>query len=317
MANMHSCPSSEQNRIRMVDVFGKKIAVKGYICSRDGVNYPQKGKETRLQLSVLPHSYCPAACPFCIMPDTSEHKRIDLKKFERVMRRLNEDNLVRGVKITGGEPFEEFELFRETVDILFDVFGKNLELSVSTNGRWLSRMHELKNLTNIETFHISRHHYDDDINRMLFGGADVPSGSELREVLHSVTFPDIFVINCMLLRDYINSPEEARRFLDFAIGLGAPKVGFMCCTPVNAFAREQAIRFESVLCSGDPSLLFTQGFFDYEYCHCRDGVYVSDDGRLIEFYGRDTSDSQPGYCRGLVYDSDNYLKDGFNGNIIC
>lgn len=317
MANTSSCPSCEQSRMRTVSVLGKEVAVKGYICSPDGVHYRQKGSDTRLQLSVLPHSYCPAACPFCIATHTKEHRHIDTVKFERVMRRLNEEKLVRGVKITGGEPFEEFELLREVIDILFDVFGENLELSVSTNGMWLNRIHELRRLPRIDTFHISRHHYDDSVNRALFGGAAVPSAEELKEVLHSITFPDIFVLNCMLLKDYIHSPEEARRFLDFAIEVGASKVGFMCCTPVNAFAGEQAIRFESVLRDGDPSLLFTRGFYDYEYCHCRDGVYASDDGRLIEFYGRDSAACQPSYCRGLVYDSDNYLKDGFNGNIIC
>ena len=55
---------------------------------------------------------------------------------------------------------------------------------------------------------------------------------------------------------------------------------------------------------------------DFEYCHCRDGVYVSPDGRLIELSGRDTAGCGVPYSRGLVYDYDGHLKDGFGGNII-
>ena len=120
----------------------------------------------------------------------------------------------------------------------------------------------------------------------------------------------------MLLKDYINSAEEAHRFLDFAIDTGAPKVGFMVCTPVNKYAKEQTIPFESVIREGDETLLFTRGFYDYGYCHCRDGVYASSDGRIIEFYGRDTTDCSVPYARSLVYDYDNHLKIGFSGDII-
>ena len=87
----------------------------------------------------------------------------------------------------------------------------------------LDKLTQLQNLRYIDAVHISRHHYDDEINRELFGGADVPGGKQLKEIIGSVTFRDIFVLNCMLLRDYINSPEEAHRFLDFAIDTGAPK----------------------------------------------------------------------------------------------
>ena len=316
MENMLSPASSDKRGISTIEIFGRQVKVKNYICSADGKSYPLKPGKTKLQLSVLPQSYCPASCPFCIASGTNRHDRVDLKKLESVMRLLKKEELVRGVKITGGEPFYDFDLLRETIDLLFDVFGTGLELSVSTNGMDLERITELKNLRYIETFHISRHHYDDEINRRLFGGAAVPDGARLREIISQISFKDIFVFNCMLLKDYIGTPDEARRFLDFAIDIGVPKVGFMCCSGVNKFAIEQFTRFESVLKDGDPSLLFTRGFYDYDICHCRDGVYVSSDGRLIEFYGRDTVFCDPGYSRGLVYDSDNYLKDGFSGQIL-
>ena len=90
----------------------------------------------------------------------------------------------------------------------------------------------------------------------------------------------------------------------------------MSCTPVNAYAKEQAIRYEDVINDGDPSLLFTRGFCDYEFCRCRDGVYVSDTGSIIEFYVRSTNSDGCKYSRGIVYDADDHLRDGYCGNVI-
>lgn len=317
MPNTDLCLSCENGqRTKTVNILGKPVTVKSYICSADGVNYPQKPDNIRLQLSVCPTSFCPGNCPFCIAGGTASKQKIDLNKFEKVMRLLKQEDRVRGVKITGGEPFYDVALLNETVEILYGVFGLELEVSVSTNGIWLDRLHEIKKLRYIDAIHISRHHYDDEINRALFGGAPVPSGEKLKEIIDTVSFKDIFVINCMLLKDYINSKEEAHRFLDFAISIGAPKVGFMICTPINEFAKAQTIPYDTVLRDDDPALLFTRGFYDYEYCSCRDGVYASDDGSIIEFYGRSTNTNTYAYSRGLVYDADDHLRDGFGGNII-
>ncbi len=312
-----SASCNADGRTREISVLGTPVTVKGYICSEDGVHYPQKPENVQLQLSVCLTSFCPAGCPFCIAANTDVKQKIDISKFTRVMELLKRENRVRGVKITGGEPFCDVGLLNETVAVLYGIFGYSLELSVSTNGMWLHRMHEIRELEHIEAIHISRHHYDDAVNRRIFGGAAVPSGDELREIVSTVSYPDIFVFNCMLLRDGINSAAEAHRFLDFAISTGVPKVGFMDCYPVNGYAKKQAIPYETVLREDDPSLLFTRGFYDYSYCRCRDGVYVSADGRIEEFYGRSTNTDGCRYSRGLVYGADDRLRDGFGGNIIA
>ena len=317
MGNTNFCLSCEKSdRVKIVKVLGTEIPVKSYICSADGVTYPKKSDPIQLQLSVCPTSFCPANCPFCIAENTKTHRKLDIKRFETVLRRLKEEDRVRGVKITGGEPFSDAELLNNVVALLFEVFGFSLEVSISTNGIGLSRLHEIRNLERIESIHISRHHYDDRLNRQLFGGGEVLTAENLKEIIGTVSYKDIFVLNCMLLRDYINSPEEAHKFLDFAISVGAGKVCFMTCTPINDYAKEQAIPFESVLRDEDRSLLFTRQFSDYEFCHCRDGVYLSPAGDLIEFYGRSTTADDCRYTRGLVYDAEDHLRDGFGGRIL-
>ena len=313
---MVRCDTCE-NRTKVIDILGKPVRVKNYICSTDGINYRPKPDNVQLQLSVCPVSYCPASCPFCCAKGTKTEQRIDTEHFASVMRRLRAEDRVRGVKITGGEPFTDVGLLNEVISILFEIFGYDLELAISTNGIGLCRVHEIKDLVHLESIHISRHHYNDAVNRQLFKNADIPGTEELKEIVNSVSYKDLWVFNTMLLKNAINSAEEAHKFLDYAIEVGVPKVGFMVCSPVNAYAAAQSIPYESVIREDDPDLLFTRGYYDYEFCHCSDGVYVSQEGKIIQFYGRSTKMVDYGYSRGLVYDADNRLRDGFGGEIIA
>jgi len=316
MQSISSCLSCEQiQKTRTVNVLGKELKLKNYICSTDGVHYKQKPQDIKLQLSICPTSFCEAACPFCIAKNTSEKRFVDIDKLKKCLEKLKAENLVRGVSFTGGEPFTDIKLLNNIINLVFDIFGKSIEISITTNGTNLHRMHEIEMLSYLDALHISRHHYSDRINSELFG-VKVPSKDELSEILHSVSYRDLFVLNCMLLKDYVGTTEEVHKFLDFAIEVGAAKVAFITCTPINDFAKAQTIDYTSVLQEDDPALLFTRGFKDFDFCRCQDGVYASGNGDIIEFYGRSTNVNDCNYCRGFVYGADNFLRSGFNGEII-
>ena len=318
MQNINYCQSCKiGEKTREINILGKPITVKNYICSADGINYKEKPENIKLQLFVNMLTFCPANCRFCVAKNTKQDKKIDIDKFKSVMKLLKAEDRIRGIKITGGEPFYDIELLNEVISVIYDIFGYQMEVAISTNGTGLENLKKIKDLEHIETIHLSRHHYDDNVNRELFGNIkNIPDKKSLKNIIDSVSYKDIFVLNCILLKDYINSPDEAHKFMDFAIDIGAPKVGFMTCSPVNGYAKEQSIPYEAVIKEDDPALLFTRGFFDYDYCHCSDGVYSSEDGRIVEFYGKSTKMEDYAYCRGLVYDADDHLKDGFGGNII-
>jgi len=317
MQNTNSRQCSEQPpRTREIELFGKRITCKNCNCSRDGGPYTQKPEQIKLQLSICPTAYCPGKCPFCIAyPGINSRDRLDLKKLENALRQLGERKIVRGVSITGGEPFYDVPLLNRVVNLVFDVLGEHTELSLNTNGMAIERMHELDRLSYIDAIHISRHHYDEKTNSLLFG-IPMPSNEELKRALHSVSFRDIFVFNCMLMKDYIGSADEAHRYMDFAIEMGAAKVSFITGTPVNDFVRRQAVSYDDVLRGDDPQLLFTRSYRDYEFCSCHDGVYVSPRGEIIEFYGRCTGLKSFPYVRGFVYDADDHLRTGFGGEVL-
>ena len=127
-----------------ITILGKPISVKNYICSPDGVNYRLKTDPVRLQLTLLPLSFCPASCPFCLATDTGKQFRIDTAKLEKTMKLLKAEDRVRGIKITGGEPFYDIELLNEVISAIYDIFGYQMEVAISTNGTGLENLKKLK-----------------------------------------------------------------------------------------------------------------------------------------------------------------------------
>ncbi len=300
---------------RKATVLGKELLVKNYICSSDGIHYQEKPKDLKLQLSILPTDYCDCRCSFCIAAkNRTSRKQIDLKKLESVLQELAGEDVIRGVSITGGEPFSDVPLLNTVINMVFDILG-NVELSLNTNGIGLLHLQEIDRLPKVSTIHVSRHHYADEINDALFQ-KKMPSTEEIKRAVSSISYPDIFVMNCMLLRDYIGTTAEVHRMLEYANEVGIPKVSFIQCQPANDFCRQQMVRFEDVLKDEDDTLLFTRGYYDHSFCHCRDGVYLTQGGDMEEFYGRSSNPDGCAYCRGFVYGTDDHLRSGFHGAII-
>ena len=310
------CPCSfEFPKSREICVLGMPLRVKNYVCAPNGGSYREKPEHVRLQLSVVLTEACDARCPFCIAQSSRSSGELDPERLRGVLEQLKEEDALRGVKITGGEPGLNIPLLDAALRAIFDVCGSGMEVSLSTNGTAVPRLKELRDLHRLESVHISRHHWDDRVNNRLFGRT-VLSAEALRGALEEIGIPDLFVLNCLLLRGAVATPEDAHRYLDFALQTGAGKVAFITADPVNTWTADRRIPFGDVLREDDPSLLFTRGFRDFDLCRCQDGVYVSPAGKLIQFYGRHSENRACGYCRGLVYGPDNLLRDGFGGRVL-
>lgn len=312
--NCLQCSNGIQ-RTRKISIFDKELQVKNYVCSADGKCYKEKGDDLKLQVTICPTTYCGGNCAFCSAENTKEHNTIDLKKLEQVLFKLKDENIVRGISISGGEPFTDVVRLNEIINMVFDILGNETEVSINTNGSGLKHLHQIQYLSYIDAIHISRHHYEDGINQQIFH-LKVPTEMELKEIVDSISYKDIFVFNCLLLKDYIDSKEEMHKFLEFAMRTGVPKVGFVTPMPVNEFARQHRVNYKSVIRREDERLLFTRGFQDFDFCQCQDGVYVAEDGAIIEFYGRETTFGPGDYVRGLVFGADNHLRAGYGGEII-
>ncbi len=299
------------DRTERISVFGKSVEVKNYICSRNGCPYSEKKKPVRLQLSIFPTMYCGAACPFCVMAGlTDQKKHLDITKLARLLTGLHEMDVIRGISITGGEPFTDVILLNEIVEMIFDICGIETEISINTNGTGIDRIFEIKRYDIIDAVHISRHHYDDARNRAYFN-TDVPSAGLLGRITAGLNDPKLFVYNCLLLADGIGTVEEMAGMLEFAGRTGVHKVAFATPMPVNDYVRKNRVSYRELFDRVDERFLFTASYTDFEFCNCRDGVYVTSEGKLVEFYGKETMNITPGYVRGFVYGPDNILRTDF------
>ena len=304
----------EFNRITQLTVFGKTFGVKNYKCSINGGCYKEKDKPVRLQLSICPTYFCDGHCPFCSMAGRKDREGyLDIKKLEKVLKELHGLDVVRGISLTGGEPFSDIVLLNDILEMIFRIFGIEVEVSINTNGTGLDKLFEIEKYDLIDTIHVSRHHYDDRRNRTYFG-TDVPAGDEIKNIVSSVNDPKLFVYNCLLLADGIGTTEEMAEFLEFAGYTGVPKVGFVTPMPVNDYVKANMVSFTDIFDRSDDRFLFTTCYRDFDICRCRDGVYAAKNGKLVEFYGRETAYGYPGYIRGFMYGPDNVLRTGFGEN---
>lgn len=310
-----SCDGGQLPLLREITLLGQPLTIRNVRCSCDGVHYEPRPTPAQLQLSILLTEYCPAQCPFCIAGDHSGHRRIDLRQMEKALRALRAENVLNYIAITGGEPMTEPALLNETLCLIYEVFGTDLMVGVNTCGVNLDKLHKLSHLYTLDRYRISRHHWDDARNQALFG-IRVPPAAELQEVITGAKARDLFALNCLLLRDWVGTPEAVHRHLEFVADMGAPLAAFISPTPVNAFTRRQQVDFRQVLRRDDPRLLFTKGYFEQDTCRCMDGVAMVSDGRVVEFYGRSNNQGGQPYVRGLVYGADNVLRAGFGGQIL-
>ena len=296
------------------NIFGKTVPVKNYMCSKNGCPYVEKCEPVQIQLSISPTSFCTGSCPFCVAAKNKSDKGfLDVKKLETVLVELQKMNIVRGISITGGEPFTDVLLLNEIIEMVFDIFGLEIQMSINTNGIGLKELDKIKRYLFIDTIHISRHHYDDERNSKYFGMA-VPTEEELTEIVGREKDKRLFVFNCLLLKDGIGTKEEMKRFLEFSNRVGVPKVGFVTVMDINPYTKKNRISYTELIDRSDPDFLFTDHYDDFDICKCQDGIFVTKRGRLTEFYGRETGYGTVEYARGLVYSADNKLKLGYGDN---
>lgn len=319
MQSTCSCPSCDGGTLpllRTMQVLGHPLTVRNVHCSADGAHYKPYPAHSQLMLTILLTQWCPARCPFCIAGDHSGKRHVDLRRLERTLRALRAEDALNYISISGGEPMSEPELLDEALCMIFEIFGNEMMVGVTSNGMNLDRAPKLRCLHRLDRFRISRHHWDDARNRELFGIA-TPPAAQLRELITGVPEDDLFALNCLLLRDWVGTAEAVKRHLDFVGEMGSPLAAFITPSPVNEFARAQAVDYREVLRRDDPDLLFTRGFFELDCCRCQDGVALTSDCRPVEFYGRLTFSKQDvNYVRGLVYGADDALRAGYSGEIL-
>lgn len=161
---------------------------------------------------------CNGNCPFCIERGRSlieEDKNLYLKRLKAIFDEFEKKGLLYSVSITGGEPL----LSNKILDILDVIDSYNFQMvTINTNATFLDKYIDDLAKHNIYGINISRHHYDEIKNNEIFQFKKVFTNADLKNVINKYRQlnPNTkFRLQCILVKDYIESLEEINNFVNF------------------------------------------------------------------------------------------------------
>lgn len=289
-----------------MNLFGHGIPLQASFCSLNGE--PRGGKEPQVNLYVRLTDHCQAKCRFCTFcKDPNRVFNEDRLYF--LLHHISKQVRINKVSFTGGEPTIFLPILHRvlkmTKEILPDVFTV-----VSTNGFALNDL----NVKNIDSIALSRHGIGTEENAEIFQSHAIPTEEYLAQYEHK----DKVHITCNLMKSHINSPEKAYRFLEHYGSMGYSDFGFVTLMPVNDFTRAERVRISNAPNSVDlgkmPRTITSKRWTRDQTCACNNYVVSTGKGDLLRVYARETIDSNR--CEGLLVYDVNFLKIGFNGEVI-
>ena len=299
--------------MKEVELFGKKVVVRDYLCSTDPNVIMDAIPSLRLYIKLT--DFCNADCLFCANGNSKDFGNIDFKKLEFVISYLKEKKLLHGISITGGEPMLNPDKMNDLLSMIFKIDPK-MEVAISTNGFNLDKFVGMDHVNDLESIHISRHHYDDMVNREIFSSDSVASFDDIMLLQDSLVDKKIININTLVMKGYIEDLVHIKMMLDHVGKMGVYKNGFVSLMKCNEFSRERFINFNDIFNNLDENFFLGHHFYSREYCECVDGMYLTSYGKMVEFYARMVKDCSCPYTTQLVYTSDNKVTAGFGKKVL-
>ncbi len=299
--------------MKTINLFGHDIIVRDNLCSTDPSVVKQVNPSLRLYIKLT--DACNADCLFCANKESRDFGNLDFKKLEFVIRYLLDRGLLHGISITGGEPMMNPDKMNMLLNLIYSI-DPNMEVAISTNGYNLRSFLDMEHVNKLESIHISRHHYDDEVNYSIFGSRDVASTEDIIALQDGLDDKRIVNINTLVMKDYIEDLASIKKMLNYVGDVGVYKNGFVSLMKCNLFSRDHFINFNDVFSCLDESFYLGHHFYNGEYCECVDGVYLTDKDKMVEFYARMVKDCQCPYTTQLFYTSDNRVTAGFGKKLL-
>ena len=299
--------------MKTINLFGHDIIARDTLCSTDPSKLKQVNPSLRLYIKLT--DACNADCLFCANKESRDFGNLDFRKLEFVIRYLLDRGLLHGISITGGEPMMNPDKMNMLLNLIYGI-DPNMEVAISTNGYNLRSFLDMEHVNKLESIHISRHHYDDEVNYSIFGSSDVASTEDIIALQEGLDDKRIININTLVMKDYIEDLREIKKMLNYVGDVGIYKNGFVSLMKCNQFSRDHFINFNDIFSSLDESFYLGHHFYNGEYCECVDGVYLTDKDKMVEFYARMVKDCECPYTTQLVYTSDNRVTAGFGKKLL-
>lgn len=299
--------------MKKIEIFDNELLVKDYYCTNNPNNYKETLPKLRLYIKLT--DACLANCKFCANYQSRDFGTIDLNKLAFVISYLKEKNILHGISITGGEPMTKPDKLFQILDLIYKI-DEHMEVAISTNGYNCKEFKNYNKVNQLESIHISRHHYNDKKNQEIFGTNNIATTAEIIDLEQSLKDKKIININTIIMKSGINSLEEIKNMLTYVGDIGVYKNGFVSLMKCNKYAKKEFINFNSIFERLDENFFPGHHFYSKAYCECVDGIYLTCHNRLVEYYARMVKDCDCPYINQLVYTSDNKLTAGFGKKVL-
>lgn len=177
--------------------------------------------------SIIMPGGCNAKCKFCF----NYNKRTEICKKSSHLYIANLKSILEElpqqffqIAITGNEPLLS-SYIEPTIDLLIQLKNrKYTSILLTTNG---TNLLKYKNILPHAVHHIniSRHHFDEEINKQIFGGTYNISNSDLYEIVDEYASKGIHVgLNCVI--DNTTSKDFIFEFIKFSKNIGFSAIRF-------------------------------------------------------------------------------------------
>lgn len=299
--------------MKNITLFDQPITVKNCLCTTSPNIEMNAAPSLRLYIKLT--DVCSAHCKFCANESSKDFGTLDLSKLEFVIRYLQEKNILHGISITGGEPMHQPDKLFDILSLIWNINPK-IEVAISTNGENLLEFKNYPKVNNLESIHISRHHYENEKNNRIFQTTKVATAQDIADLENHLADKKIININTMVMKASIDSLQEIKQMLNHTGELGIYKNGFVSLMKCNEFAANKFINFNDIFSTLDDSFFKGHHFYSQEYCECVDGIYLTATNKLVEYYARMVKDCDCPYTTQLVYTSDNKVTAGFGKKVL-
>lgn len=273
-----------------LEIRNKEYEIKPYACS--------PCNEFPFYINIT--NICNAKCDFCSNACNKDYGKLDLKYLKEILDKVS-DKISR-FSISGGETLINPNDLEELLKLLHHY---NRRITMNTNGSFLlDNVDMLNKYPNIESIQLSRHHYKDDKNNSIFKISTLTF-----EELKKITTNADLRINCLLIKNYIDTKEEIVNFLEHISKTDISQVGFISMMQVNEFTKDNFVDYRDIIPSLNDDFFETKKMADGKRCSCANYLYVAKNGKTIFVYFRYTKEYGYG-GRSLFFDSTG-LKEGY------
>ena len=223
--------------IDKIELFGKEIKLTTHSCHL--FDQPAEEIDEPYVNFYIRTKFCNAKCAFCTYADDAN--KLSLERLEEVFKEITSKIKIRKVAVSGGEPTLYWDNFVNITNMALK-WAPDSELSMNTDGfRW-KQLFESSIYKHYHYIQLSRHHYDQQKNDEVFK-CKTPGDDDIRWASDLQTHPHQIQFRCNLIKNYIDTKEEAFKFLEWSNSVRINDVGLVSLMPINDYSKENYIYF--------------------------------------------------------------------------